>query len=198
MTDPAQRADFLRLAVLFESSLIAIAAGLGWVAGVNPAAALFWQPEALAWGAAGALLLFALFLIAIRYPVGPLDAIKSFLLGSLGPSIIHCRWYDLLLISAVAGIGEELLFRGLFQPWLGLWWSNILFGLAHCVTPAYALLAGAVGLFLGWMLQETGNLLPEVVTHSLYDFLAFLVLARISRRGERAAVQAGELLPEQR
>ena len=46
----------------------------------------------------------------------------------------------------------------------------------------YALLAGAVGACLGWLLDATGNLLAPIVTHGLYDFLAFLVVARDCRR----------------
>ena len=52
-----------------------------------------------------------------------------------------------------AGIGEELLFRGVVQallerwlgPWIALGVASILFGLVHALTPTYALLAAFAG-----------------------------------------------------
>ncbi len=87
-----------------------------------------------------------------------------------------------------AGISEELLFRGVLQPWLELKWgiplglifSNMIFGFLHWVTPMYALIAGAVGIYLGLMLNVGGerNLLTPIAIHTIYDYMAFLVVAR--------------------
>jgi membrane protease YdiL (CAAX protease family) len=60
-------------------------------------------------------------------------------------------------------------------------WSNVIFGLAHFVTPTYALLAGILGGYLGWLFTVSGNLLAPIIAHGLYDFLAFLVVARECR-----------------
>jgi membrane protease YdiL (CAAX protease family) len=129
--------------------------------------------------------MFALFLIGNRYPIGPLFKIKQFLVDALGPSLVACHWYDLLLIAAVAGIGEEVLFRGVLQPLAGPVWSNVLFGLVHFITPTYALLAGLLGGYLGVLLMTTDNLLAPIIAHGLYDFLAFLVVARECRRADK-------------
>jgi hypothetical protein len=50
---------------------------------------------------------------------------------------------------------------------------------AHSVSAAYALVAGAVGLYLGSLYLITQNLLAPVVAHALYDFVALLVLVRL-------------------
>jgi membrane protease YdiL (CAAX protease family) len=181
MFDLTHRRDFLCAALLFEGSLIAVAGGVGWWFHVSPLDGLVWDARGLAWGLGGTIPMFALFLIAHRYPIGPLRKIKQFLIDSLGPSLVACRWYDLLVVAAVAGIGEELLFRGVLHPLVGLFWSNVLFGMAHFITPSYALLAGLVGGYLGWLLNASGSLLAPIMAHSLYDFLAFLVVARECR-----------------
>jgi hypothetical protein len=184
MPDLTNRHHFLALAVAFEGSLAAIAWGLGWCFGVNPLARLVFDARGVIWGVAGTIPMIVLFALLNRYPAGPLRKIKQFLLDALGPSLVACRWYDLLLLATVAGIGEELLFRGVLQPVCGLFWSNVLFGIAHCITPTYAVLAGVIGGYLGGLLEGANDLAAPIVTHALYDFLAFLIVARESRAGQ--------------
>jgi membrane protease YdiL (CAAX protease family) len=185
MFDLTNRYEFLTAAVLFEGSLIGIAAALGWWFEIDPLARLVWEYRGVTWGLAATVPMIGLFLVANRFPVGPLKAIKQFLHDSLGPSLVACRWYDLLLVAIVAGIGEELLFRGVFQPLMGKLWSNVIFGLLHFITAWYALLAALIGAYLGWLLDQSENVLAPIVTHGLYDFLAFLVVAREYRRSRR-------------
>lgn len=182
MIDFTNRYDFIGVAILFEGSLIGVAGALGWWYSIDPLAKLAWEGVGVAWGLGGTLPMFGLFLLANRFPVGPLRKIKHFLLEALGPSLVVCRWYDLLLVAAVAGIGEELLFRGVLHPLAGPLWSNVVFALAHFITPTYALLAGLLGAYLGGLLEGSENLLAPIITHSLYDFLAFLVVARECRQ----------------
>jgi membrane protease YdiL (CAAX protease family) len=61
--------------------------------------------------------------------------------------------------------------------------SNIVFGLAHALTPLYFVLATLVGIYLGLSLDYGGerNLLTPIIIHGLYDFLAFLALMRAYR-----------------
>ena len=77
----------------------------------------------------------------------------------------ECTVADLALISLLAGLGEELLFRGLIQDglvgWLGPWpalvLTSVLFGLMHPITPGYAVLATLAGAYLGWVYLATGE-----------------------------------------
>jgi uncharacterized protein len=203
MTDLTDRKQFMRFAVLFEGSLIAVAFALGWFADVNPVETIRWEWEAVAWGVAGALPLFLLFAVAHRFPIGPLIRIRRILFELLGRSLSSCRWYDLIVLAAMAGIGEEILFRGLFQMWferagpgMGLVGSNVLFGLAHLITPMYAVLAALAGGYLGvlFLLPEEGpNLLIPIITHGLYDYLAFLVVIRAYRREREAFEETDEM-----
>jgi membrane protease YdiL (CAAX protease family) len=182
MFDLSNRSDFVKLAVLFESGMIVIAVAVGWLFGVEPQARCEWSFEAIGWGVLIAILMFGFFLLSFHFAIGPLRQMKQFLLESLGPPLAACRWYDLAAIAVVAGVSEELLFRGVLLPLVGKWVSSVLFGLAHFITPLYALLAGLAGLLLGELLERSENLLAPIVAHGLYDFLAFVIVARASGR----------------
>lgn len=65
-----------------------------------------------------------------------------------------------------------------------LYASSIIFGLAHAVTPLYALLVTLVGYYLSLSMDMGGgdsNLLIPILIHSLYDFFAFIMLMRLYR-----------------
>ena len=91
-----------------------------------------------------------------------------------------------LAIAVLAPILEEMLFRGVLQPalahWttpaLGLVMASLLFGLAHCLSKLYFLLATCVGLYFGWMAQEYNEIVAPAVAHGLYDFIALVYVLR--------------------
>ena len=123
-------------------------------------------------------------------PFGPLRGLKSFVTEKFAPFFVEMSWPQLLLLSLLAGVGEELLFRwslqGALQSLIGgnanwLWAlliASLLFGLCHYVTTTYAILATIAGLYLGAMMLLTDNVLAPMVSHALYDFVALMVIAR--------------------
>ncbi len=181
-------ADFFKKACLFEAALILVAMILGWIAHIDPFENLHFSETAIAYGTAGTLPLFLLFLFMEQLQTESVVRIKKLLLNTLGSGLRHCHWTDLLVLSAIAGFSEELLFRGVIQPWLESSWgmatglvvSNIIFGLVHAVTPLYAVIATLVGVYLSLSLDYGGerNLLLPIIIHGFYDFLAFVVLMR--------------------
>ncbi len=188
---PSHPEKFINMAFWFEASLIGVAWLIGWFAEINPIANLYFSTEALVDGITATTPMFILFLLFYQYPVGPLYPIKKSLLDIMGPLLSSCRWYELLILAAVAGISEEILFRGVLQPWMevslgvsaGLIVSNVIFGLLHWITATYALIAGLIGLYLAYMMDvsEPRNLLTPIVVHGLYDFLAFVFVAAVYR-----------------
>jgi uncharacterized protein len=191
MDNPSPPDHFFKKACTFEASLIIVAALLGWIAGIDPFENLAFSESAIAYGIIGTCPLLLLLLSLEQMHGNELVKIKKLLLETLGPSL-HCyHWTDLFMLAAIAGISEEILFRGVIQPWIenawgmtaGLIGSNIIFGLVHAVTPLYAVLATLVGIYLGLSLDYGGerNLLTPVVIHGLYDFLAFIALMRAYR-----------------
>lgn len=82
-------------------------------------------------------------------------------------------WPDLIWLGLLPGLSEELLFRGVMLPGLGLNWaglavSSICFGILHLSGRnqwPYAIWATTVGVGLGYSALVTGNLLVPVVAH---------------------------------
>ena len=98
----------------------------------------------------------------------------------------NLNWPTIVIISVMAGVSEELLFRGVIQSYLieknsvlvGIVISSALFGLMHFYSRLYILLTFTVGLFIGWLYYFTNSLLLVVVLHAVYDVLAFAALVK--------------------
>jgi len=170
--------------VLLEAGLAPTSLLIGWALGFSPLIDFSWNSEAVIWGIAAALPMLLFLATTIRWPIGPLQRIKTFFDRELAPLLGGCNWSDFLLISMAAGVGEELLFRGLIQGALtrtfghitGVAAAAILFGLLHPVSLAYIVVATLLGAYLGVVWIVTGNLLSVMVAHGLYDFIALLIL----------------------
>ncbi len=190
---PLKLDEFFKSACYFEAALILVAVALGWLADINPFANIVFSETALAYGLLGTAPLFLMFLGLEQVQGRSVVTIRKLLLNTLGPGLHRYHWTDLFMLAAIAGVSEELLFRGVLQPWIesswgitaGLIGSNIVFGLVHAVTPLYALLAALVGIYLGLSLDYGGerNLLTPIIIHGFYDFLAFVALMRVYRAG---------------
>lgn len=186
--------DFFKSACFFEASLVLVAVFLGWIAGIDPFENLYFSETAIAYGMIGTAPLFLMFLALEQMQGESIVKIRKLLLQTLGPGLHRYHWTDLFMLAAIAGVSEELLFRGVIQPWMesswgmmaGLIGSNMIFGLVHAVTPLYAVLAAFVGIYLGLSLDYGGerNLLTPVIIHGLYDFLAFVTLMRVYRASQ--------------
>jgi membrane protease YdiL (CAAX protease family) len=78
-------------------------------------------------------------------------------------------------LALSSSFGEELLFRGLLQPWLGVWWQALLFGVLHQLAGSsrwvWATWATLVGLVLGAMFALTGSLVGPIAAHALINGL---------------------------
>lgn len=180
--------NFFKVACYFEAALTLVALVLGWLVDIDPFANLVLDEKALLDGLLLTLPLLLLFFAMQEIPLKALEKIRVLLLETLGPRLFRCHWTDLLILAAIAGFSEEVLFRGALQPWLentlgmtaGLLASNAIFALVHAVTPLYALLAMLMGLYLGMSLDYGGgrNLLTPIVIHGFYDFIAFIVILR--------------------
>jgi membrane protease YdiL (CAAX protease family) len=198
MIPGTDRSQFLRLAVVFEGGLVFVALAIGLIFRIDPFDEFRIEGAPLLLGLAAALPPFLLVVVTDRFRFSALERIKRIVLELLGPALVACRWYELAFVAAVAGFGEELVFRGvlqrLFERWLdlggygliaGLIASNVIFGLLHFVTPTYAILAGLIGVYFGLVLDASHppNVVAPMVAHAVYDFLAFLLLRRAARTG---------------
>ena len=199
---PINEQNFFKVACYFEGSLIVVAIVLGWIADVDPFANIIFSEMAVFYGIIGTIPLFIFFVALYQIQIDAFQQIKRTLLETLAPSMHRYHWTDLFILGAIAGITEEILFRGVIQPWMESSWgmtggliaSSIIFGLVHAVTPLYALLATMVGIYLGLAMDYGGqrNLLNPIIIHGLYDFLAFLVIVHTYRNNKAEAVDQDE------
>jgi hypothetical protein len=87
---------------------------------------------------------------------------------------------DLVWLGLLPGLSEELLFRGVMLPAIGLDWnglaiSSLCFGILHFSSPkqwAYVVWATIVGFMLGYVTIETRNLLVPVIAHILTNLVS--------------------------
>ncbi|MCA9597749.1 MAG: CPBP family intramembrane metalloprotease [Myxococcales bacterium] len=81
----------------------------------------------------------------------------------------------IIALAALSAVGEELLFRGLLAPWLGLVPQALLFGLVHQIRGpsrwVWVAWATLVGLLLGGVFQLSGSLAGPLVAHALVNGL---------------------------
>ncbi len=130
-------------------------------------------------GTVGALPPFVLFLFTLSE-----SAKKIPVLGSLRGTVINevrhvfsnSTVLDFVIISLLAGIGEELLFRGIIQVKLGIIAASILFGLVHYISRAYVIITVIMGLYIGMFFRIYESLLVPIQIHFVYDLMALLYL----------------------
>ena len=197
--------QFLISAAAFEGILLLVAFVLGWLMNCHPTAKLEWSWSDLRLGLLATIPMLLLLTICFLSTAKGIMAIRVFLRETMGPLLNRCNLLDLFLLALLAGLCEEILFRGflyfLIEPWnamLAVVISNLLFGAAHAITPFYAMLAAFMGLYLTALLaaDPTPNLLIPITAHTVYDFVAFLVVVRdyrCWRRNQRDESSRGKI-----
>jgi membrane protease YdiL (CAAX protease family) len=177
------------LAGAVEGGLGLVALLIGGLTGCWPLADLTWDPTALGWGVLATLPMLLVFVAVERWAVGPLKSLRKLFDEVLRPFFRECSVIELAVMSLLAGVGEELLFRGLLQRgldyWLGASWpalvlASVIFGLFHALSVGYIAVAVGLGLFLGGVWLWSGNLLVPIVAHALYDFVVLVYLLRFA------------------
>ena len=198
------------IGMLVPGSGGAAAAATGTNAAGSTAAAVVRTPVGqVALGVAATLPPLAGFFYSLRSQWPPLSRIRRTLEDSLMPHFAGLGLLRLAFLAGLAGVGEELLFRGFLQSALALPFGEVtglvlaatIFGLVHWITPFYALYAGILGVYLGALFLLTGGLLAPILCHGIYDLVALGVLHHRVRRGDvvdehtahRRAGEAGHL-----
>lgn len=94
----------------------------------------------------------------------------------------NLSYFDIIFISVNAGIGEELLFRGALQQWLGIWLTAIIFIALHgYLNPKdkplfiYGILLFVVSAGFGYLMKYCG-LWSAMSAHCIVDVILLLYL----------------------
>jgi membrane protease YdiL (CAAX protease family) len=178
--------SFFWQAVLLEGGLVVIAilVDLLFRFGLNYWEHCWCDIETLRQISWGLLPLIAGYFVFLALPFEALRRIDRVVRELFWQYMGHWKLWQLALVAALAGIGEELLFRGLLQlglstflyVWLAVLLTSFVFGLAHAVTPTYCFLAFVISLYFGFLFVYTGNLFVPIAIHALYDFFVFLFI----------------------
>jgi len=118
--------------------------------------------------------------------------IRRLLEGTLGPDLFGA----VVVLGLIAGTAEEIFFRGYMQSRLREHWSplasvlatNTGFAILHVdISLVHIVLAFALGLYLGYLVEATGSALPAITCHIANNVLYTLQTALgITLSGRRA------------
>lgn len=93
-------------------------------------------------------------------------------------------YFDVFFLSFAAGFGEEILFRGILQPYLGIWITSIVFiaihGYLNIKKPGMFVFGLFLVLFsnlLGYLNQEY-SIWGAIAAHFSYDFFLLISLKK--------------------
>ncbi len=96
---------------------------------------------------------------------------------------------QILGLALLSGVAEELLFRGTLQPWLGITWASIIFGLLHFVPNLvflpWTIFALITGFIFGWLYEACGTLVAPVTAHITVNWLNLWLIVRGRRAFNR-------------
>jgi uncharacterized protein len=200
MNASAERSDGFGMAVAVEGGIAAVAIVAAWVFHVSL------RDQFAGWGApmaaaAGRGLLATMpmlvaFWVLVNSDWPMVRALREQVEWLVKEMFPTGNILQFAMVAALAGVGEELLFRGVIQTKLGEWTTpmfgliatSLLFGVAHALSALYFAFAIAVGAFLGWLALQYHDLLAPMLAHGLYDFLALIYLSRNVARQKRKAV----------
>ena len=170
--------------MLFEGALLPLSLALSWLLGIS----LNISPDGLAivFGVLGTLPMWWLLVWARSLQLSAVKEFFGWVDTNLVPLFRGAKGWQIAAIAVLAGLGEEMLFRGLIQqgllswlgPWAGLLLASIAFGVAHWVSRTYMIFACIMGLYLGVLYWSSDNLLVPIIVHALYDYIALRILLR--------------------
>ncbi len=187
--DPKTRIFFT--ATLFECGLGFLGVALAWMGGVELRSQLDISQGAVLRGVVACVPMLLLLVVLMRSRWAPVVEMRQQIESLVRELFARSNYFELAVISASAGVGEEVLFRGALQPWLSQYTPaalavvivSLLFGLVHAMSPTYFLIATVVGGYFGWLALAYGDLVAPMVAHGVYDFVALVVVQRKVGKG---------------
>lgn len=91
------------------------------------------------------------------------------------------NFFHIVLIAAVVSFSEEVLFRGVIQAYVGVFWTAVLFTLLHTrylkQWPMFVFVF-MISLLFGWLVAHTGRLWPAVISHFAVDAVMGILIQR--------------------
>lgn len=104
------------------------------------------------------------------------------------------RWWHIVVISFLAAVPEEILFRGALQPVTGLIIASFIFGALHSITPLYFVYATVAGFGLGLLAEWQDSLWAPIAAHYAVDFVSLILLTRWVRYDDSTPIETVNLV----
>jgi len=179
------RFRILSMALLVEGGAAGVALALAWYFEIP----LFPLTDSIAkdilLGTIGALPPFVFFLFSLsekaqRIPL--IGALRKKVITDIKDLFDAMHLSDIIIISLLAGFGEELIFRGVLQTKYGIVAASIVFGLMHSVSFAYVVVTIVMGFYIGIIYNAGGSMLIPIQLHFIYDLAALVYLKYFIKR----------------
>ena len=179
------RVTLLNITIIVEAFLLSAATVWSWLANVQLAPSMILESRYLLIGSACGvgMAVVSLVLLWLGKSVSILANLRETILTDIAPIFSELTWMDAILVAAVSGFCEEVLFRGViqsqFQPQYGLWMTSAIFALFHCPSLrhlSYGIWAFAAGLLLGWLYISTGSLWVPITAHAVSNAVSLIFL----------------------
>ncbi|MDR1479878.1 MAG: CPBP family intramembrane metalloprotease [Planctomycetaceae bacterium] len=196
--------------IIFEGGLGVIALIFGFLLGLNLFRGIFFDVWVLLRIILFTVPLLIFYFILKSLPFENLRKVDRLVFEFVREYMNGFSIWQIAAISLSAGLGEELLFRGLLQNGIliksgfqelinnstvdVLIWNrasfysvivvifvSILFGAAHALTKTYFVIASIISIYFGVILLMTNNIIIPIAVHALYDFVVIVfIMWRVS------------------
>jgi membrane protease YdiL (CAAX protease family) len=141
--------------------------------------------QAIAVGVTLAAITFLFFWLLYKYGGRFMQTLKGDIRRIVSLFTGYSLW-QCACIAVLAGVGEELLFRGVVQVWLtqhfsiavAIAISSLIFGLLHYLSFTYFICATLMSIAFGIGYYLSGSLLMVTLWHGVYDFIALMAIVK--------------------
>lgn len=186
--------------VYVEGGLALLAFVIGYFIQFSPVRTLKWSFRDVFLGLAATFPMLLLYVFLDRLHVAAFRKIRRLVQFFVETFFRKCSTFQIILICALAGIGEELFFRGILHDAvahgiggiqgvvIGVLISAFFFGIAHMVTPTYGIIAFFISIYFSLLLIFSDNILIPIIAHGVYDYCVIhYILERRQKRLLRRA-----------
>lgn len=180
-------------AVFIEGGLALLAFVIGYFIGFSPVRTLKWSFYDVFGGLAATVPMLVFYVFMDRIRMRSFRKIRRLVRIFVDMFMRKCSTFQIFLICALAGIGEELFFRGLLHDGIargiggttglviGILISSVFFGLGHLITPTYGVIAFFMSIYFSLLLVFSGNILIPIIAHAMYDYCVIQYLLKKRR-----------------
>ena len=107
---------------------------------------------------------------------------KVFFINIIKP--LQLSFAEILFISLCAGVGEEMFFRGVVQPYLGVWITSILFVMLHGYLNPLNMSLSVYGIYMVLVIGVLGlftefiGIGSAMIAHTFIDLILIIRLSK--------------------